>query len=260
VTPTPYEVLGVAEDASYRTVRAAYRKAAKLYHPDTGPSADAARFDAAAQAFEVLGDAAARGRLDAWLADTRAGRTPPPPPPHAPREPEPGWWVHDHPDRGRAPWSSTSGSTFQWTSHVTEPSVPPKGFTPRKPRVPRERFPLLGRLERPNFVPSLTAGAIVAALYCLLALLRFGTGMGAGVERAAGAVGPVHVAVAFAAATLVAWSALGVRPRQRAAVVASSVLVVGGAAFVTVVRSAWMWALIGLVVFARAATGSKPRI
>lgn len=62
----PYEVLGISPVASLDDIKAAYRKAARLYHPDRNPSADAsARFREAQTAYELLGDDAKRREYDA---------------------------------------------------------------------------------------------------------------------------------------------------------------------------------------------------
>ena len=53
--PDPYRVLGVGREASPAEVKAAHRRLAKRYHPDA-PSADAARFLAAQDAYELLRD------------------------------------------------------------------------------------------------------------------------------------------------------------------------------------------------------------
>ncbi len=60
-----YAVLGVPRNASAPEIRRAYRRAARRHHPDRnrdpgGPE----RFAAAARAYEVLGDPAARARYD----------------------------------------------------------------------------------------------------------------------------------------------------------------------------------------------------
>ncbi len=60
-----YAVLGVPRDASAPDIRRAYRHVARRHHPDLnrdprGPE----RFAAAARAYEVLGDPAARARYD----------------------------------------------------------------------------------------------------------------------------------------------------------------------------------------------------
>ncbi|WP_395447716.1 DnaJ C-terminal domain-containing protein [Aminobacter sp. UC22_36] len=54
----PYEVLGVAKNASAKDIKAAYRKLAKKHHPDQNPDDPKAkeRFAAANQAYEILGD------------------------------------------------------------------------------------------------------------------------------------------------------------------------------------------------------------
>ena len=60
-----YAVLGVPRDASAPDIRRAYRRVARRHHPDLnrdprGPE----RFAAAARAYEVLSDPAARARYD----------------------------------------------------------------------------------------------------------------------------------------------------------------------------------------------------
>ena len=54
----PYEVLGVAKNASAKDIKAAFRKLAKKHHPDQNPDDPKAkeRFAAANQAYEILGD------------------------------------------------------------------------------------------------------------------------------------------------------------------------------------------------------------
>lgn len=61
-----YATLSVDKDASEKDIRAAYRRLAKAYHPDTHPGeAEAeARFKAINEAYEVLGDPLKRARYD----------------------------------------------------------------------------------------------------------------------------------------------------------------------------------------------------
>ena len=62
-----YQVLGVERDASMAEIRKAYRKAALINHPDKNPDdreGAEKRFVRVAQAYEVLGDEAARARYD----------------------------------------------------------------------------------------------------------------------------------------------------------------------------------------------------
>ncbi|NMG15995.1 DnaJ domain-containing protein [Aromatoleum bremense] len=62
----PYEVLDISPVASLDEIKSAYRKAARLYHPDKNPSADAAaRFREVQTAYELLGDEARRREYDA---------------------------------------------------------------------------------------------------------------------------------------------------------------------------------------------------
>jgi len=61
----PYAELGVSRDASNEQIRRAYRQVARRHHPDVNPNPGGAeRFAAAARAYEILGDPAARARYD----------------------------------------------------------------------------------------------------------------------------------------------------------------------------------------------------
>jgi DnaJ-class molecular chaperone len=62
----PYEVLGVAKNASAKDIKAAYRRLAKKHHPDQNPDDSKAkdRFAAANQAYEILGDDKSRAAFD----------------------------------------------------------------------------------------------------------------------------------------------------------------------------------------------------
>lgn len=62
----PYEVLGVARNASAKDIKSAFRKLAKKYHPDQNPDDPKAkdRFAEVNQAYEVVGDEAKRGQFD----------------------------------------------------------------------------------------------------------------------------------------------------------------------------------------------------
>ena len=61
----PYDTLGVMPTATADAIKTAYRKAARLYHPDRNPSPDAAaRFRTFQEAYELLSDEARRRDYD----------------------------------------------------------------------------------------------------------------------------------------------------------------------------------------------------
>src|ERR1700733_13997638 len=61
----PYAELDVSQDASSEEIRRAYRQVARRHHPDVNQDPGGAeRFAAAARAYEILSDPAARARYD----------------------------------------------------------------------------------------------------------------------------------------------------------------------------------------------------
>ena len=63
-----YALLGVRSDASAREIRRAYRRLARLHHPDVNPRPDGPRrFAELARAYAVLNDPAERARYDQTL-------------------------------------------------------------------------------------------------------------------------------------------------------------------------------------------------
>lgn len=80
---TPYEILGVRENASQQEIKAAYRTLAKIYHPDVNAAPNAAAFFRLVQeAYETL-SAPAQARQTA-NSTASASSTPPPPPANEP--------------------------------------------------------------------------------------------------------------------------------------------------------------------------------
>jgi DnaJ-class molecular chaperone len=75
-----YKILGVARDADAESVRKAYRKLAKKYHPDLNPGNKAAeeKFKQISAANEVLGDPEKRARYDAGEIDESGAEKPRP--------------------------------------------------------------------------------------------------------------------------------------------------------------------------------------
>ena len=66
-----YEVLGVPRSATAAEIKKAYRKLAKEHHPDAG--GDAAKFQEASEAYEVLSDDTKRQQYDRFGHDGMRG-------------------------------------------------------------------------------------------------------------------------------------------------------------------------------------------
>lgn len=64
---TYYEILGVSTSASESEIKAAYRRLAREFHPDSGDPGDVARFREVQEAYETLSDPEKRISYDrAW--------------------------------------------------------------------------------------------------------------------------------------------------------------------------------------------------
>lgn len=64
-----YRVLGVGPDAELRTIRSAYRRLARRYHPDVAGNKNAGRrFLVIQEAYEVLSDAERRQEYDRLIS------------------------------------------------------------------------------------------------------------------------------------------------------------------------------------------------
>src|SRR5512142_2981227 len=71
-----YQVLGVPRDADTKTIKDAFRRLARRYHPDVSTEPDAERrFKEIAEAYGVLSDPARRASYDAQGSAGLAGAT-----------------------------------------------------------------------------------------------------------------------------------------------------------------------------------------
>lgn len=76
-----YEILGVSRDADTASIKSAYRKLARKYHPDVNKTKEAEeKFKDINEAYEVLSDKAKRQRYDSLGSNWQGGAdyTPPP--------------------------------------------------------------------------------------------------------------------------------------------------------------------------------------
>ncbi|MBV8662363.1 MAG: J domain-containing protein [Hyphomicrobiales bacterium] len=74
----PYDLLGVARDASQKDIQKAYRRLAKQVHPDLNPGDKEAqsKFQALNAAYDILGDEDKRARFDRGEIDATGAETP----------------------------------------------------------------------------------------------------------------------------------------------------------------------------------------
>jgi DnaJ-class molecular chaperone len=74
----PYDVLGLARDASHEDIQKAYRRLAKKFHPDLNPGDKEAqrKFQDLSAAYDILGDETKRARFDRGEIDA-SGAEPP---------------------------------------------------------------------------------------------------------------------------------------------------------------------------------------
>ena len=97
---TLYDLLGVESDASLASIRGAYRRAARLHHPDRAGEQSSAQMAQINHAWQVLGDPARRREYDLGLVEPALSATP--------RQPtyEP---VARYTDPPRFPWRALAG-------------------------------------------------------------------------------------------------------------------------------------------------------
>ena len=74
---THYDNLQIPRDADEQTIRQAYRRLSKQYHPDLNPSEDASRImQLINRAYTVLSDPEQRAEHDRWIRQQETLRIP----------------------------------------------------------------------------------------------------------------------------------------------------------------------------------------
>jgi curved DNA-binding protein len=121
-----YEVLGVSSDADADSIKKAYRKLARKYHPDVSSDQDAEeKFKALGEAYEVLKDPEKRAAYDQLGHNWQAGQDFQAPP----------GWAESH---SRSNGSDDGGVHFEnfsdFFSSMFGQQVDPRRDSPRQPR------------------------------------------------------------------------------------------------------------------------------
>ncbi len=114
-----YELLGLPATATAAEIRAAYRRLALRWHPDTnaGDAAAEAHFKRLNEAYQILGDAERRARYDLSRWYAAQGQTPPPQPTRHPadrRRPPAGYTPPPPAPAYRAPTRGEWGLWVRW--------------------------------------------------------------------------------------------------------------------------------------------------
>ena len=106
-SPDLYEVLGVGRDATAQDIQRAYRKLARMYHPDVNkdPAAER-RFQKISEAYEVLSDPESRRRYDVLGPDFR----------QVPPDVDPETWARARARSGARPRRTAAGDDDVWVS------------------------------------------------------------------------------------------------------------------------------------------------
>lgn len=123
----PYEVLGVAKNASEAEIKKAFRTLAKKLHPDT-KGGDKKRFQEVSSAYEILGDKDKRAKFDAGQIDAQGN-----PKGFDPRAHGFGQGGFE----GGFPFGAAGGGGhgpgdfhFTWTNRGEQPGASTEGFRP----------------------------------------------------------------------------------------------------------------------------------
>ncbi|MFZ7104239.1 MAG: DnaJ C-terminal domain-containing protein [Peptococcaceae bacterium] len=99
-----YQLLGIAREASQKEIQAAFRKAARKYHPDVNKSPEAEeKFKLINEAYEVLKDPEKRKLYDQLGSNWQAGQD---------FRPPPGWEQANHGPSGSGGYYYTSSNDF----------------------------------------------------------------------------------------------------------------------------------------------------
>lgn len=109
-----YETLGVRSTANAAEIKSAYRRLARIYHPDSGTGSSAEQMGLINAAFDALKTVETRAEYDRWLA----GAPEPAEDPAAETEPE-AWGVED------GDWDDVAPGP-RHLAHESEPAAAPE--------------------------------------------------------------------------------------------------------------------------------------
>lgn len=157
---THYQVLGINRDATLADVKTAYRRAARVTHPDQG--GDAAQFRLVSLAYQTLGDPTARAAYDRSYGTASAVRTPSSD--AAAAESETGVWTE--PTGGRRPTAVDPERYVPPFPETVEPALAEPVAARQIHGAPRKRglFTPQSRLAREARTVRLLSGQVLPHL------------------------------------------------------------------------------------------------
>jgi hypothetical protein len=191
VTGTHYQILAVKKKATAAEVKRAYRRLAKMAHPDVDKTSGAAdRFMAIQEAYEVLSDPAKRAAYDVSL---RAKKTSP----AAAANPAPGAPPRSTPPPSPPPAGAAGGGARPGSSGPPpKPPMPPQPAPPNWPLV----FAAIGRVLWARARPYAIGIAIGLGIAAIVAVGSAMTVLASLQTQDARSTAPPPVAIAGASA------------------------------------------------------------
>ena len=231
---THYDTLQISESAEPEIIEAAYRRLARMRHPDVNKSPAAhAEMSAINSAYDILKDSAKRARYDIELSNQRRRRAQSanPPPPSQPPSP-------NHPPRSsHLPRSNKPSSPHRAQSRAD--SRPRRPVKPEAPRPPPVSVTLKSLPYIPALIRAIACGGIAAILTAALTItlsdVQWGSPIAAIIAIAMNGCMLAALCYMCAIGPFSIWA----RPAARAALIAASAALIAIAAIA--IAAQWLY-------------------